>query len=56
VFSALSPDKPLWRANWALQNNDEIVSTDLEWHPTNLKLGGRVSNLIVTAHVTQLRK
>ena len=43
VFSGLAPDRPLWRANWALQNNAEIISTDLPWHPTNVKLGGKVS-------------
>ena len=40
VFSGLEPTKPLWRANWALQNNAEIVSTALEWHPSNVKMGG----------------
>ena len=40
VFSGLSTEKPLWRANWALQNNAEIVSTALEWHPSNVKMGG----------------
>ena len=40
VFSGLTPEKPLWRANWALQNNAEIVSTALEWHPSNVKIGG----------------
>jgi len=40
VFSKLSTEKPLWRANWALQNNAEIVSTALEWHPSNAKMGG----------------
>ena len=40
VFSGLRPEKPLWRANWALQNNAEIVSTALEWHPSNVKMGG----------------
>ena len=43
VFSGLAPDRALWRANWALQNNAEIISTDLPWHPTNIKLGGKVS-------------
>jgi len=40
VFSGLTPEKPLWRANWALQNNEQIVSTALEWHPSNVKIGG----------------
>eukprot|EP00951_Prasinocladus_malaysianus_P016888 scaffold132226_cov26-Prasinocladus_malaysianus.AAC.2 len=42
VFSGLAPGRPLWRANWALQNSPEIISTDLQWHPTNIKLGGKV--------------
>jgi hypothetical protein len=40
VFSNLREDRPLWRANWVLQNSPEVVSTDLEWHPTNLTIGG----------------
>jgi len=40
VFANLRVERPLWRANWVLQNSDEVVSTDLEWHPTNKKIGG----------------
>lgn len=40
VFANLRAERPLWRANWVLQNSDEVVSTDLEWHPTNKKIGG----------------
>ena len=40
VFTNLKTDKPMWRANWVLQNSGEVVSTDLEWHPTNVAIGG----------------
>ena len=40
VFTNLKTNKPLWRANWVLQNSGEVVSTDLEWHPTNVAIGG----------------
>ena len=40
VFANLDESKPLWRANWALQNSPEVISTDLEWHPTNRRIGG----------------
>ena len=40
VFTNLKEDKPLWRANWVLQNSPEVISTDLEWHPTNVAIGG----------------
>ena len=29
VFTNLKTNKPLWRANWVLQNSGEVVSTDL---------------------------
>ena len=48
VFANLRVERPLWRANWVLQNSDEVVSTDLEWHPTNKKIGG-VANRAVAA-------
>jgi len=32
--------QPLWRANWAVQNSGDLISTDLNWHPTNVKIGG----------------
>jgi hypothetical protein len=40
VFANLTTKKPLWRANWALQNNNQVISTALEWHPSNLAIGG----------------
>ena len=40
VFTNLKEEKPLWRANWVLQNSPEVISTDLEWHPTNVAIGG----------------
>jgi len=32
--------QPLFRANWAIQNSSDLISTDLDWHPTNVKIGG----------------
>ena len=26
--------QPLFRANWAIQNSSDLISTDLDWHPT----------------------
>lgn len=40
VFTNLDSNKPLWRANWALQNNGQVISTALEWHPSNVEIGG----------------
>ena len=32
--------RPLFRANWAIQNSSDLISTDLDWHPTNVRIGG----------------
>ena len=49
VFTNLKEEKPLWRANWVLQNSPEVISTDLEWHPTNVAIGGVANRARVAA-------
>ena len=33
AFDNLDADKPLYRANFAFQNTDELITTDVPWHP-----------------------
>ena len=41
LLSKMDEDcQPLFRANWAIQNSSDLISTDLDWHPTNVKIGG----------------
>ena len=41
VLSKMNEDgRPLFRANWAIQNSSDLISTDLDWHPTNVRIGG----------------
>lgn len=40
IFDSLQVNRPMWRANWAVQNSDEIITTDAPWHPSNRTIGG----------------
>ena len=41
LLSKMNEDgRPLFRANWAIQNSSDLISTDLDWHPTNVRIGG----------------
>jgi len=40
IFDNLHVNRPMWRANWAVQNSDEIITTDAPWHPSNRAIGG----------------
>jgi len=40
IFDSLQVNRPMWRANWAVQNSDEIITTDAPWHPSNRVIGG----------------
>ena len=53
VFTNLREDRPLWRANWVLQNSPEVVSTDLEWHPSNVAIGGVANRAKAAAKVSE---